>query len=272
MKTINLHTDSVPCSAPISRHAIETLTLIHGWGADNGVWLDWASTELAPHFNIVLIELPGFGQSPHFEALEQTEIAEAWLMSLLKALPEKTHLLGWSLGGLLAQKLALQYPDRIQSLVCLASTPRFVQNDGWRWAVNPPLLADFIKALGIEYGSVLKQFWRLQLQGSDNARPLMKKLSAHMSQRALPHYSGLLQGLYLLRDLDNRSQLPNLKQPTLWLLGEHDPLIPQDLIKDLLLLQPHAKIQVIKGAAHMPFFSHPEETAHAIINFINPQN
>lgn len=272
MSSLILHRQTLPCTAPASRHAVETLTLIHGWGADNGVWLDWAETYLAPHFHLTLIELPGFGQSPAFDKLPDADLADAWLSALSEALPERTHLLGWSLGGLLAQQLALRHPQRIQSLICLASTPRFVQNDGWKWAVSPPLLADFIKALGLEYGAVLKQFWRLQLQGSDNARVLMKKLSAHMSQRALPHYNGLLQGLYLLRDLDNRDQLPQLTAPTLWLLGEHDPLIPPALIESLSPLQPHAKTEILQGAAHMPFFSHPQATAEAILAFIRPQN
>lgn len=261
---MTLHQDFLPCT----QDKAPTLTLIHGWGAENSVWMDWAQ-QLSNKVNVCLIELPGFGQSPTLDDLENGKELEAWLQALGNALPEKSHLLGWSLGGLLAQQLALRYSDQVQSLICLASTPRFVQNDGWQWAVSPPLLGDFIKALGIEYGSVLKQFWRLQLQGSDNARPLMKKLANHMSERTLPSYNGLLQGLHLLRDMDNREAILDISQPTLWLLGEHDPLIPKELIQDLSQLQPHGQTHIIEGAAHMPFFSHPDETAQQVLSFIS---
>lgn len=245
----------------------ETLTLIHGWGAESAVWSDWAQY-LAKDISIVMIDLPGFGNSAAFESLPTEQINQAWLEALSDQLPDKTHLLGWSLGGLLAQQLALRFPDRIQSLICMASTPRFIQNDGWNWAVSPPLLGDFIKMIGVEYGTVLKRFWKLQLQGSPNARELMKRLSHHMKSRKLPEYNGLLQGLYLLRDIDNRNQLEELKVPTLWLLGEHDPLIPKQLVSELSQLQPESEVQIVKDASHMPFFSHPAECAIDVLNFI----
>lgn len=268
MKQITLHSDTLPYLGTLPPEQAESLTLIHGWAAENTIWDDWAKETLCPYFEVTLIELPGFGNSPHFDELPQEKINAAWLEALAMQLPEHTHLLGWSLGGLLAQQLAAQFPEKIKTLTCLASTPRFVQNDGWEWAVSPPLLADFIKAMGVEYGGVLKQFWRLQLQGSDNARPLMKKLTQHMTNRSLPHYSGLIQGLYLLRDIDNRDLLLTLRQPTLWLLGEHDPLIPQEFIKDLATLQPEGKTCIITGASHMPFFSHPNETAQQLVQFL----
>ncbi len=251
------------------------LTLIHGWGSQNSIWIDWATNYLAPNFTLHLIELPGFGKSPEFSkktlSASSLSVSEAWLTALAESLPQKTHLLGWSLGGILSQRLALDYPEKVQSLICMASTPRFTQLDGWSHAVSPSLLANFIKASSMEYTNVLKQFWRLQLQGSKNARPLMKKLMVHMTSRKLPKVSGMSQGLSLLRDLDNREIIHTLAQPTLWLLGEFDPLIPQALVKDLANLQPQAQVTIIKDASHIPFFSHPEETATEILNFL-PKN
>lgn len=264
---------SLHCQSLISPNPqAENLTLIHGWGAENSVWLDWAETHLLADFNIYLIELPGFGKSPDLEEkLEIKDIEEKWLQALLEVLPEQTHLAGWSLGGLLCQKLALKSPEKVLSLINIASTPRFTQLDGWQTAISPQLLVDFIKALGIEYGSVLKQFWRLQLQGSDNARPLMKKLQKHMMDRSLPSYTGLLHGLYLLRDMNNLEAIADITQPTLWLLGEHDPLIPVELAETVKSLQANAEVQIITGASHMPFFSHPEISAQLITQFTKNQ-
>lgn len=249
----------------------ESLTLIHGWGADNHTWLSWAKTWLQPHYQIHLIELPGFGQSPPLEMTlnaDDSALNEAWLHALAEALPAKTHLLGWSLGGLLAQQLAARHPEKVLSLTCLASTARFTQNDGWRWAVSPPLLADFIQALAHESATVVKKFWRLQLQGSDNGRSLIKQLTAQMQDRQLPSFSGLMQGLRLLKKIDNRPLLPQLTLPVLWLLGEKDPLIPIDIMPNLKSLQPQCDIHIIEGASHMPFYSHPQQTADALLQFL----
>lgn len=244
------------------------LTLIHGWGADNSAWQDWAIKSFSEKFTLHLIELPGFGCSPEISAKKPEEIESAWLKALANKLPSHTHLMGWSLGGLLSQKLAMAYPQKIQSLICIASTPRFTQLDNWSNAVSPSLLADFVKAIGIEISSVLKQFWRLQLQGSDNARPLMKKLTKHMTPRKLPKRTGLTQGLTLLSALDNRQAIKTIEAPTLWVLGEFDPLIPKALAQDLILLQPQSEVSIMQGASHMPFFSHPNETAQIITQFL----
>lgn len=259
------------CQCDILPHPhAESLTLIHGWGADNQTWFSWAKAQLQPYYQIHMIELPGFGNSPSLDLdpADDQALNETWLTALADALPNRTHLLGWSLGGLLAQQLAARHPDRIQSLTCLASTARFTQNDGWQWAVSPPLLADFIQALAHESSTVVKKFWRLQLQGSDNGRHLMKQLMSQMQNRHLPSFAGLIQGLRLLKAIDNRHLISQLKQPTLWLLGENDPLIPADIQQAIQRLQPQSQIKLIEGASHMPFFSHPQQTADALLHFL----
>ena len=245
------------------------LTLIHGWAAESRVWESWVQEYFSPHYSIILVDLPGCGESD--EITNNSNLLEDWLLAIEKVIPEKTHLLGWSLGGLIAQQIALRNPDKIQSLICLASTPRFTQNDGWKKSVSPKIINDFIQAVSIEAGKTLKQFWRLQLQGVSNSRSLMKSLVEHMSQRSVPSLKTLNQGLRLLKDMDNRQAIKNLNMPTLWLLGEHDPLIPQDIRESLPKLQPQAHIEVLADGSHIPFFSKPQETAQAILDFLRQQ-
>ncbi|WP_248850484.1 pimeloyl-ACP methyl ester esterase BioH [Thiomicrospira microaerophila] len=245
-----------------------SLSLIHGWGAESAVWRDWAETYLSANFKVTLIDLPGFGQSPPLKNLHQDEVNQAWLALIAEALPEQTYLLGWSLGGLMAQQLALRFPNKVKKLACIASTPRFIQADDWRYGVSMPLIADFVKAVGLDSAALLNRFWKLQLQGSDGGRRLIKHFVDQMKHRQLPSISGLQQGLQLLRDVDLRSSLIDIQVPSLWLLGEKDPLVPLAVTQGLLQCQPTASIAVIEGAAHVPFYSHPEQTADALIHFL----
>lgn len=261
---MKLHTISI--AAKNNPDNKPTLSLIHGWGAESRVWENWAAEYLAEYCNILLIDLPGFGESPVCE--DKDNLIESWLQAIEQTLPEKTHLLGWSLGGLLAQQIALRNPEQIQSLICLATTPRFTQNDGWEKSVSPKIINDFIKAISIEAGNTLKSFWRMQLQGVSNSRNLMKELVTHMSERNIPKIKPLNQGLILLKDMDNRAQLQQLSMPTIWILGERDPLIPQDIRESLHLLQPKAEIVIIPDGSHIPFFSQPQETAQIITTFL----
>ncbi|MBN2646753.1 MAG: pimeloyl-ACP methyl ester esterase BioH [Thiotrichales bacterium] len=249
------------------------LCLIHGWGAQNAVWHEWAQTYLASHFQVHLIELPGFGQTAKIgDYQDDTELTQAWIETLLAQMPAQSHVLGWSLGGLLAQYLALERPQRVQSLICLASSPRFTQTDHWPWAVSPKLIGDFMLSLQADSTATLKHFWALQMQGSELPRQQFRHFLKQMGNHRLPTLSGLTQGLRLLKSLDFRERLSALDTPTLWLLGENDPLIPHAWVSQFSTIQPQAKAQILPGAAHTPFVSHPEECAQAIIQFITSQN
>lgn len=248
------------------------LTFIHGWGAQNSVWREWIETFFSDRFCVTLIELPGCGHSPVIkDEIQADQLEQQWIDAITQVMPEQTHLVGWSLGGLLAQKISVQNPTAILSLTSLASTPKFIQAKDWHWAVQPSLLNDFIQALGKDTVATLNHFWKLQIQGSDGARKLIKLFISQMKQRRLPKALSLAQGLQLLKEMDNRSALQNLNLPTLWLLGENDPLIPQEFIKEFSTIQPLARVAIIQGAAHMPFYSHPEQTASTLLNFLNTQ-
>ena len=249
------------------------LTFIHGWGAQNSVWKAWIKTYFAEQFSITLIELPGCGQSPIInDKITADQLEQKWVDALVAVMPKNTHLVGWSLGGLLAQKIAIQNPETLLSLTSLASTPKFIQAKDWHWAVQPGLLNDFIQALGKDTAATLTHFWKLQIQGADGARKLMKLFISQMKQRRLPKAVSLAQGLQLLKEMDNRQALKALHLPSLWLLGENDPLIPKEFIEEFSTIQPQAEVAIIHGAAHMPFYSHPEQTAQALLNFLNQPN
>ncbi|VAW49182.1 Pimeloyl-[acyl-carrier protein] methyl ester esterase BioH [hydrothermal vent metagenome] len=251
------------------------LCLLHGWAAQNAHWREWAQQYLAPHFTVTLIELPGFGDSKplHLNSPPPLELETAWLKAIHAVLPQKTYLLGWSLGGLLAQKIALAYPQQINKLICLASTPRFTQNDQWQYGVSPKLMADFMSAITQETLQTLNTFWKLQLQGSENARQHIKQFFALLKTCKLPSLTGLKQGLILLKEIDCRDDLANLKMPTLWLQGEKDPLIPAPFITEMLsknsTIPPNMQITILPKSGHMPFRSHPAETAQSIIDFLS---
>jgi pimeloyl-[acyl-carrier protein] methyl ester esterase len=261
-----MHTASLPSLHCDQFGQGPNLTFIHGWGAQNSVWREWIEHYFAQDYRVTLIELPGAGNSP--EIPKPADLEQAWVDALYAAMPQPTHLVGWSLGGLLAQKIALQHPQSVLSLTCLASTPRFMQTEGWHWAMNPQLMNDFIQALAKDTAATLQHFWKLQIQGSDGARQLIKLFMQQMKQRKLPKATSLAQGLQLLKKLDNRTALSQWPGAILWLLGENDPLIPKEFVTEFSTIQPQAEVCVLQGAAHMPFYSHPEATAQALTDFL----
>jgi pimeloyl-ACP methyl ester carboxylesterase len=96
------------------------VTLVHGVGADLQSW-DEVTKLLEPHFTVVRLDLRGHGQSGRITSctLEglASDVRRVWDARNIK----KSHLAGFSLGGLIAQSLALSDPDRIERLAILSA-------------------------------------------------------------------------------------------------------------------------------------------------------
>ena len=94
------------------------LTMLHGWGLNGAVWNGVRDT-LAERFTLHIIDLPGHGRS-HGAPVGGLD---AFVDAVAHAMPQRTHLLGWSLGGHTALALAHRYPERIDRLVTICCTP-----------------------------------------------------------------------------------------------------------------------------------------------------
>ena len=111
----------------------QDIVLIHGWGLHAIVFDDIVPALLA-HFRVTVVDLPGMGQSP----LPNDDYSLDFLAEqVLAIMPQKAHLLGWSLGGLVALAMAEKAPERVQSVVTVATSPRFTAADDWAPAMKP---------------------------------------------------------------------------------------------------------------------------------------
>ena len=235
------------------------LVLLHGWGMHGGIWAGIVE-RLGRRFRVHVIDLPGHGNSPPASGGELA----SWAGQVLAAAPSSAGWVGWSLGGLVAMRAALDAPDRVRTLGLLASTPRFVTGDGWIEAVAPGTFDDFARALASDAAATWRRFLALQVRGSDQAASTLRRLRQALGTRPEPHLDGLAQGLSLLSRSDLRNELSRLACPAHLVLGERDTLVPAAAGPGIAAAMPQATFEVIHGAGHAPFASHADETIDAI--------
>jgi pimeloyl-[acyl-carrier protein] methyl ester esterase len=228
------------------------LLLLHGWGMHGGLWRELAGA-LDGRFRVTCPDLPGHGGSP----ARPPRLAD-WTAALLEAAPPRAVWLGWSLGGSLALEAALTAPRRIRGLCLVGATPRFLRAPDWPHGLAPETLARFHAQLGSDPRATLARFLALQVQGGDASRELLRTLRQRLAERPAPDPQVLEHGLELLRDTDHRARLTGLRVPSLWLFGERDTLVPRSCADRLARQLPDARTEVIPGAAHAPFLSHPD--------------
>ncbi len=241
----------------------QKLVLLHGWGFSSEVFAKVVPI-LSEEFDIQLIDLPGYGlrENESFPTSLQ-DVAADVVTKINGGDGEKFSLLGWSLGGLVAQQIAIDFPQLIDNLVLVAATPCFLQKDNWKQAVDPSLAAQFSGQVEQSHSDALKGFY-LQLA----AMELKPKLVVKEIIKLLPEdifKSNLLDSLKVLHQSDLREQIAQSAIDTLWVYGADDQMVPPVLEK----LSARSEIKVLGGTAHLPFLSQPQQFVQTVKHFIS---
>ncbi len=240
------------------------IVMLHGFGMHSGVWRDFAEG-LSAQFRVTLIDLPGHGRSGSIDNFSLPGLSEA----LLALAPMRAHWIGWSLGASIALYAAWTNPARIASLIMIAGNAKFVQSETWPCGLKAERLASFAEDLLRDPQNALLRFLSLQMLSLPDARCALKVLRARLAECQPPDTAALRAGLAALGTADLRDVLRGVGCPAMFLLGGKDQLVPACAGTAMRALAPAAHLHIIPGAAHLPFYSHPQETVLAVTRFLH---
>jgi pimeloyl-[acyl-carrier protein] methyl ester esterase len=182
-------------------------------------------------------------------------------------IPSNAYVLGWSLGGLIATKIALMAP--IKKLILVGSTPCFVARDDWQQGMSSDVFESFFAGAMQDYQGTMNKLLALIAMGSGNARSTSKVLREALSLRPAPNQQGLLGALDILRTEDLRADLPSLEIPTLLIHGALDKLASLSSAEWMAKTLPDVQLLALQSAAHEPFISHPELFSQKVTEFLH---
>ena len=243
----------------------QPLVMIHGWGMHSGVWQPLIK-RLSAKYMLYLVDLPGMGNSRPVEPYHLYNLAD----EVAEVIPGVSDVLGWSLGGLVAQRIALNQPDRIRRLVLVSATPKFVSTPDWPAGVDPANFSAFAESVNHDYKAAILQFLTLQCMQSSDRRATIKQLRASFDTRPTPTQTTLQRALHILLESDLRAEIANIRKPTLLIHGDRDTLTPVQAAHWMMQQLPHGFLRVLSGAAHAPFLSHSEQFIETLNQFLEP--
>jgi len=213
------------------------LVLLHGWGFNSELFNDLIK-QYKGQYRITMVDLPGHGRSNDIDGG-----LDKWCDEIIKTLPKNPILLGWSLGGLLAIKIATKIA--ISKLILVASTPNFIQANDWPYGIDDNNFRQFSDTLEINLSKGLKRFVSLQTQDKDQLKTLNQSIDKFPASA-----KALNQGLEILLNTDLVDELNQLKIPIEVILGNHDTLVPYRISN----WYDKAKIKTqVLNAGHLPF-------------------
>lgn len=243
----------------------EPLVLVHAGIADSRMW-DAQLAAFADRYGVVRFDMRGFGKTAmvegayaHFEDLRG-------LLDLLEV--ERAHLVGCSMGGGTVLDLALEYPERVGTLILAGPAvggfrPDFDPPKEWDELVAADGAGDLERVSELEVRIWVDGPWR----SPEDVEAPVRDLVREMNLIALTSEAAGL-GEEWEPEPPAADRLPDVQAPTLLVVGEEDqPRIfaAVDLLEREL---PNARRVVIPGTAHLPNMEKPGEFNRIVLDFL----
>jgi 3-oxoadipate enol-lactonase len=229
----------------------DPLLLIMGFGGDHLAWA-FQTPVFAKHYRVIAFDNRGAGQSDVPDVPYSARMMADDAVGLLDALGiERAHVLGVSMGGMIAQEVALHHPRRVRSLQlhCTMARPdRYMHTliEGWRTVRAKATVEEWMRIVSLWLFSPVTfaerpEFVEAIIQtGIANPHPFT--------------LTGFLRQGDAVRSHDTLDRLGTLAAPTLVSVADDDILVPPRFARELAAAIPHATLTTIPRAGHCYFW------------------
>jgi pimeloyl-ACP methyl ester carboxylesterase len=249
----------------------EPVVLIHGLGATKGSFLSTVAA-LADSFQMIAIDLPGFGDSakPLRAAYDPAYFARS-VVHLMDALGiERAHVIGNSMGGRATLELGLRHSERVRRLVMLAPSLAWLRERPWAPLVR--LLRPELGLLQITPRSVVEAVVHRILPVAEFnwvQAGVDEFLRAYLTPRGRMAFYAAARQIYLEEPHGAEgfwTRLAGLQASSLFIWGKADRLVPIGFASHVKKALPAAR-HVELDCGHVPQIERPAETHAAIAEF-----
>ncbi len=243
----------------------EPLLLIAALSSDVTSWR-FQTPEFSKKYRVIVFDNRGVGRTDSPDTPYSIEMMADDAVGLLDALDiEKVNVLGISMGGFIAQELALKYPRRVKSLI-LATT-----------AANAPFLAKHLWDTWVrlvQEGVSWEIAWRNVMpwvytdkffENPEQVQMVINRILTYPYQQ--PAHAFARQAT-ACAEHDTRDRISQITAPTLVLVGREDIYLPVKLSEELAAGIPNAELVVLEGGGHGFSGEIPEKFNQAVLDFL----
>jgi 3-oxoadipate enol-lactonase len=243
----------------------DPLLLIMGFGGDHLAWA-FQTPVFAERYRVIAFDNRGAGQSDVPDVPYTTRMMADDAVGLLDTLGiERAHVLGVSMGGMIAQEIALNHPARVRSLqlhCTLARPDRYMHAllESWRLVRAKATLEEWMRIVTLwlfapKTYAERPEFVETVIQtGIANPNPFT--------------ITGFLRQGDAVRTHDTLDRLGKVRHPTLVSVAEDDILVPPRFSRALGAAVPGAELRLIDGAGHGYFWERPDVFNSMCLDFL----
>jgi len=246
----------------------EPVVLIGGFTMVKESW-ELQVVELARRFRVITFDNRGVGESTVPSEPFTIEHMAADTVRLMDTLDiDSAHIFGVSMGGLIAQVLLLDYPDRIKKVALGCTT------HGGRHAVQPENAVMAVLAQAADPNISAEELVRNKVPLILSERFIREEPEeveefVRLALRYSPTPEGAAGQMGALSVFNVKRRLGEIRSPVLVITGSEDRMMPPDNSKLLAEGIPGAQLYIVEGAGHSFFFEKPDEVNRVLIDFFS---
>ena len=239
------------------------VVLVHGYLESMYVWDDFVPL-LTPHVRVVTVDVPGHGVSQVLGEVHTMEMMADVLHGMLDALGiGRATFVGHSMGGYISLAFCAKYPERMDGLVLLSSSPcpddeTKRENRRREIALVRAGKKDVLAHVAPETGFAVQNRERLK----DYLDDLVEQVHVTEDEGIVALLGGMIARV------DQNAMLRASRVPQLFRLGRHDNYIPVEAAERFVADNPQAQVVWLEASGHMGFIEEPERCAAAILGFV----
>jgi pimeloyl-ACP methyl ester carboxylesterase len=240
----------------------EPLLLIQGLGGNSLHWGEGFLSGLEEDFELILFDNRGAGRSAALDGEHTIADLAGDALGLLDALAiDSAHVVGISMGGMVAQEIALAAPERVRTLTLGCTFPGGPEAKMTDMAVVGMLAEALLSGDGER---ALRAGYDVMIAPEFAADPANYALYAEVAAQYPAPIPVLMAQLQAIGGHDVSGRLAAIRAPTLVVHGTADRLLESVNGELLARLIPGARLELLEGAGHMFFWEQPERSAQLV--------
>ena len=240
-----------------------TVLMLHGIGGGHLAFAPQVETLASSGYRAVAWDMPGYGHSAPIEPYTFKGLAQSCIQLIESLKCAQVILLGHSMGGMVAQEVIARRPDLVRRLILCGTSAAFGKPEGdWQ--------REFIaqRTAPLDAGKSMAELAEILIPRMVGPASLPEGL------RLATHCMGLVpaatyrRALECLVTFDRRSNLANIRVPTLLVAGEHDRNAPPAVMKRMAERIADSTYIEMKGVGHLQNLESPDDFDGLILNFL----
>ena len=239
------------------------VALIHGFGLNLAMW-QWQIPVLTPYFSVLTYDLLGHGESVPPESTPNLAMFSGQLLRLMDRCGiERSAVVGFSLGGMIARRFALDYPDRLAALAILHSAHD--RTPAEREAVRERVRHTRVHGPSANVNSALERWFTpaFRAEAPELIALIRRWITSNDPAVFSQVYRVLAEG-----DAEIAHGLERIACPTLVMTGEDDPGNTPGMSRAMAGLIPGARLAILPGLRHMALAESPAAINEPLVSFL----